>query len=78
MKHLVKYAAQLRRRGWIYSSDLMGEYAQRGSRRISVMNVGPLFDVYVNDHVNGAWQLVVKRTGLMSIEQVLQALSAYL
>ena len=78
MRYLAKYAAQLRRRGWVYSSDLLGEYAQRGQRRVSVMRVGPLFDVYVNDHVNGAWAQVFKQTGLMTIEHVIQVLNAYL
>jgi len=78
MRVMARFKAQLKLRGWIYSNDTLGEYLQRGNRRISVMNTGPMFDCYVNDHVNGQWTRVAGQTGLISIEQVVAFVNKFL
>ena len=69
---------QLVARGFRYSKDPLGEYFERGTRRVSVMRKGPLYDCYVNDYVGGGFKTVAAQVNLLSREAVLQWLAPYI
>lgn len=72
-----RFIPTFRKLGWTYSADALGEYFQRGQRRISVMHTGPLFTCFVNDVVAGTFRTVGSCSNLTSPDQVARWMMTY-
>ena len=58
-----QYFKYIQDSGYRYWKDNLGFYFERGKKRFSVIQVGPLMDVYYNIKQNGKYTLKEKLTG---------------
>lgn len=66
LKFSHKFIEHFKKLNWIFSSDDLGLYFNKGDIRISIMYTGPTFTCYKNRKIGNGWSLIAKQPNLLT------------